>query len=59
MTISAELRDLARIYRQIGIDEPNPVLKCFARRHALALAQVAEAIEKRDERYEPPSLTPY
>jgi len=58
MTVSAELRDQALHFRQIAIDESNPVLKRYARSHALALAQVAEAIEKRDRRSEVPSPSP-
>jgi len=49
-TISAaEVRKQSRVFRQVGIYEASPELRRLARSHAIALAQVAEAIEKRGD----------
>ena len=47
---SVEVRRQLRIFGQIGTYETSPELKRLVRSHALALAQVAEAIERREMR---------
>jgi hypothetical protein len=48
MMTPTELRDEARLYRQAAAEESEPHLKRRLASHALALAQLAEMIE-RDE----------
>ena len=48
MPTPAELRENARLYRQSALEEPEPELKIRLASHALALAQLAEAMERAD-----------
>ncbi len=49
LSTSAELRDDSRIAREIEHEEADPELKRLWAGHALALAQLAETIERREE----------
>lgn len=53
MATSVELREEARLYREAAVDEPTPALKLYLARHALALAQLAEQIERSRTRIRP------
>lgn len=46
MPTSAKLREESRVYRQATGNEADPHLKQFLASHALALAQLAERIER-------------
>ena len=47
MATPAELREQARLYRLAVEDESTPAIKVRLASHAFALAQLAEAIERR------------
>src|SRR4029077_17880343 len=49
LSTAAELRDDSRIAREIERKEADPELKILWAGHALALAQLAETIERREE----------
>ena len=46
MATATELREESRIYREAAADESTPALKLYLARHALALAQLAERLER-------------
>ena len=48
MIDAAELREQARRYRQTANHETTPQLKQMLASHALALAQLAERVERRE-----------
>ncbi len=48
MLDSVELREQARRYRQTANNESTPQLKQMLTSHALALAQLAERVERRE-----------
>jgi hypothetical protein len=56
MLTPAELRHNSRVFRHSAMSENNPHLKLRLASHALALAQLAEAIERATK--EPPGASP-
>ena len=42
----SDLREMSRLFRRMASEENTPVLKRFLARHALALVQLAEKIER-------------
>ncbi len=46
MLTPSELRDQARFYRDASVQEPVPELRRRLASHALALAQLAERVER-------------
>lgn len=55
MLTPAELRELSRSYRKTAETTANPHFKRYLASHALALAQLAENIERREAPNEVPA----